>query len=125
MGAATELRNKNLRGILWNWAPVAAKLPGKCGASDIDGVIERRGHFLFLEGKRPGERLPLGQLIMLKALAGLNDKVTVLVINGNRDTGEVESYNVVTPSGLQPPKSGAEFNRAIKRWWSRVNGGKQ
>ena len=118
---STDIKNKDLRGVLWNWRPVADLLPGKCGASDIDGVVERNGHFIFLEGKRPGERLSVGQLIMLKQLSGLSDRVTVLVVTGNRDSGEVHSYQQVKPSGLQEPKSGTEFNRAIKRWWSRVN----
>ena len=124
--AATGIRRKDLQGVLWNWKPVADLLPGRCGACDIDGVIERRGHFLFLEGKGEGETLPLGQLIMLKALAGLSpERVTVLVVTGNRTTGEITEYRQVKSSGLCPPKSGREFKRSIKRWWTNVNGEKR
>jgi hypothetical protein len=124
MGAASALRNKGLQGILWNWKPVADLLPGKCGASDIDGVIERRGHFLFLEGKRPGESLPKGQWIMLSNLAKLNpDKVTVVVVTGDRDTGIIKSFFRFDDRGKQcNPRAGNEFDEAINAWWSRVNG---
>jgi hypothetical protein len=123
MGAASALRNKNLQGILWNWKPVADLLPGKCGASDIDGVIERRGHFLFLEGKRQGENLPLGQRIMLSNLAKLNpDKVTVVVVTGDRDSGRIREFFKFDGSGAQcETRPGEEFNAAINRWWARVN----
>lgn len=119
----TDIRNKDLQGVLWNWKPIAALLPGRCGASDIDGVIERRGHFLFLEGKREGEKLSLGQLIMLKALAALDpEKVTVLVITGDRETGEITEYRQVKASGLGDAKAGRDFHKSLKRWWKNVSG---
>lgn len=50
--------------------------------TDIDCLMERRGHFLFLEGKPLVDGqiyLPLGQYIAFKALADV-PKFTVLVI---------------------------------------------
>ena len=43
----TDIKNPQLIGTLWNWRPVAELLPGKAGVSDIDGVIEHNGHFIF------------------------------------------------------------------------------
>lgn len=46
---------------------------GVTGASDVDLMLERRGRFLFLEGKpREGPQIyvALGQFIALRALAG-------------------------------------------------------
>lgn len=45
-----------------------ADLPGKQGFMDVDALLEKNGRFLVLEYKPPGEGLPLGQRITLKAL---------------------------------------------------------
>jgi hypothetical protein len=37
--------------------------------SDIDGVVEMAGEFLFLEVKRKGQDVSVGQAIMLRSLA--------------------------------------------------------
>lgn len=39
------------------------------GCTDVDMLWERNGHFLAIENKRPGERMKLGQLRTLRALA--------------------------------------------------------
>ena len=63
-------------------------LPGRVAPTDIDGVLERNGHFLFMEYKGTGLSLPMGQRIMLKNLKRLDpDKVTVWVVWGE-DTDE-------------------------------------
>jgi hypothetical protein len=59
---------------------------GKLCPSDIDMVLERKGHFLFGEWKRPGENISEGQRIMLRALHKV-PKVTVLIIEGDTDDG--------------------------------------
>ena len=61
-------------------------LLGKIVPSNLDMVLERKGHFLFGEWKRDGEKISKGQEILLKALSGL-PKTTVLVINGDTDNG--------------------------------------
>lgn len=48
-----------------SWVP---DLPGKQGFMDVDALLEKNGHFLVLEYKPPGQGLPLGQRITLKAL---------------------------------------------------------
>jgi len=116
MGIKTDIKNPALRGVLWNWKPVADALPGRCGVSDIDGVIERRGHFMVLETKRPGEKIPTGQLIMLKALAAL-PKFHVLVITGNIDTGAISGYQAVTEDGLGPKRAGDLLPKKIAQWF--------
>ena len=56
--------------------------------SNLDMVIERFGHFLIGEWKRPGEKISLGQEILLKRLAGKDD-IVVLLIEGDTDDGMV------------------------------------
>ncbi len=59
-----QLRN----GTLPRWDFLAGALPGRANPTDIDLTYERRGCFLFLEGKRPGQVVPRGQEIYFDAL---------------------------------------------------------
>lgn len=63
-------------------------LLGKRVPSNIDMMMERRGHFLIGEWKRDNEKISIGQQILLKQLARVS-KFTVIVINGNTDDGMV------------------------------------
>ena len=56
--------------------------------SNLDMVIERHSYFLIGEWKRPGEKISLGQEILLKRLASKDDFV-VLLIGGDTDDGMV------------------------------------
>lgn len=74
---------------LWDYA----FLDGCFGESkikpmDIDGMIERHGHFLFIETKKPDVRkIPTGQMMALERLAtSLNS--TVLVLFGEPNAPE-------------------------------------
>lgn len=61
-------------------------LLGKVVPSNLDMVYERKGTFLVGEWKRVGEKISLGQEILLKALASKRD-FEVLIINGDTDDG--------------------------------------
>lgn len=57
-------------------------LPNRMGMSDVDGMIERKGHFMFIEWKNSFSDLSVGQTIALKNLSNKPD-VHVVVIWGN------------------------------------------
>lgn len=59
-------------------------LLGSCLPSNVDMMMERKGHFLVGEWKRPNERIIKGQEILLKALAKRH-KFTVLIISGDTE----------------------------------------
>lgn len=61
-------------------------LMGKLLPSNLDMVMERNGYFLVGEWKHAGEKISIGQNILLKQLAKL-DKFLVLVIQGHTDEG--------------------------------------
>src|ERR1035441_1951420 len=53
--------------------------------SNIDGIVERNGHCLFLEIKQPTEHSSVGQQIMLRALDRLPGcKVIVVTVDGSK-----------------------------------------
>lgn len=118
----TDIRRPELRGVLWNWKPVADMMPGRMGVSDIDGVVERNGHFLFMESKNDNEPLSTGQRIMLCQLAKLNpERVRVVIVYGDRESGEILGYSRVTPEGIQDRASAEAFKTAFRRWFTHAN----
>ena len=73
---------------LWDWGFIENILPGSCAVSDIDGIIERRGHFLLIETKGPGVEVPQGQAIMFDSLSAI-PQFSVWVVWGK--PGKVEA----------------------------------
>ena len=92
--------------------------------SNVDGMLERKGKFLILEWKRPGEKVSVGQKIMLQALAAKSDFM-VIIIYGNTDNETViNSYWLLTPHGV-PVKTGAgfeSFKQFYKQWYEWADG---
>ena len=68
--------------------------PGKIGMSDIDGVVEISGRFLFLEWKSKGGGLTTGQRIMFEQITALSHKVTVIVVCGHPRDMVIETVQV-------------------------------
>ena len=85
-------------GFMLGWV----KSNKKAIPSNIDGVMERNGCFLFLEWKRPGEKTSLGQSILLHQLAKL-PKVFVICVHGySDDTGRmIGEVSVIRPDGKE------------------------
>ena len=66
--------------------------PGRIAMTDVDGLVEINGRFLFIEWKRRGE-VPAGQRIMFERLTK-HPEFTVLVILGDPGSMTVERYDV-------------------------------
>jgi hypothetical protein len=68
----------------WGWESVEMAFPGRIYPTDIDGLVERKGHFLLFETKgiddagnlRP---IPMGQKITLRSLHKLGT-FTILIV---------------------------------------------
>ena len=63
---------KNLEAFvenLWDWGFLDECFPGtRIRVTDIDGLVERNGHFLLIEAKSPGKDIPTGQRILFDRL---------------------------------------------------------
>ena len=68
--------------------------PGKIGMTDIDGVVEISGRFLFLEWKAKGGNLTTGQRIMFEQITALSHKVTAIVVCGHPRDMVIETVQV-------------------------------
>lgn len=109
---------------------------GSITPGDIDSVVERNRHFLFLEHKEYVEtrapfHMPTGQAITLRRLAEL-PKVTVLYVCGKAETGDpfyirqikatadtdiIIDLRLVSSAALRKQ---ALF-KALADWWSEAN----
>lgn len=58
-------------------------LPGRANPTDIDQALERNGHFLFIECKRPHQLVTTGQRIFFDNLVAGPRSVTVVNVVGN------------------------------------------
>lgn len=95
-------------------------LMGKIVPSNIDMVMERNGYFLVGEWKREGEPISTGQLILLKQLAKMKDKFTVIVIQGHTDTGSMvveEFYHMDADGILVPIGAGVDRFKEFLVYW--------
>ena len=90
--------------------------------TDVDGlfVVERSGHFLFLETKRSDEELTMGQRILLEALSSL-PKFTVILLRGPR--GHPQSLQRIRQGvwNEEEPCNREEFQRRLNGWFCTVN----
>lgn len=84
----TAMRNPDAKHT--DFADLIGVIPSnpKLLPSNLDMVIERFGHFLIGEWKRPNEKISMGQEILLKRLATKED-IVVLLIEGDTDNGMV------------------------------------
>jgi hypothetical protein len=104
-------------GGLWDWSI----LDGCFGhtrikPTDVDGLVERNGWFLFLEAKGPKVPLKQGQKILLERLAE-NPHVTVIVIWGDKNNPE----QIMLMNGKSEPKirpcDTEELRRVVSEWY--------
>lgn len=106
---------------LWDWGILSGCFgETKIRPTDVDGMVERNGHFLFLEAKSTGVTLPKGQQIMFSRLAAPKS-FTVFVVHG--DTNQPQRLTVFHNGAWQQDRECdlQGFRRAVSRWWEMAN----
>lgn len=113
---------------LWDWTPLNDCFSGKIRVGDIDGMVERNGNFLMLDGKRPNPKdggcyISDGQRSMYEAFAKMGG--TVIGFHG-QPPATVQKVRVWRPGG------GLEYHEAMDlegmkelaaQWFRSANGG--
>jgi len=96
--------------------------PGRIGMSDVDGVVEIAGCFLFMEWKSPGGAVTTGQRIMFEQLTGLSPRVTVIVVCGEPETMTVDTVQVFQNGKAGPvaPATLEGLRERIRAWAAAV-----
>lgn len=108
-------------GKLWNWKPLNGCFERNITIPDIDGFVEVNCHFLVLEGKTVGCKMPEGQKTALKRLSKLPE-FTVIIFKGNPpNLDTVTEWQVL---GNQKHKGNfQEFFNFIHEWFIWANKG--
>lgn len=113
------IRNlKSYTEALWDWGFLNSCFGGtKIRVSDVDGVVERKGKFLFIEAKRPNASIPGGQQRLFRALA--KSGCSIFLIWG--DQNKPERLSVWYPGRDNPEKPKPANQEAVadmvRRWF--------
>lgn len=92
----------------------------KMRMGDVDGLIERRGHFLLFEGKPKGKTLSFGQQLMYNNLAKI-EKFTVLVCWGI-PPNEFTSFKGIGEINKEMAECRNEdVVKFVKDWYNKVD----
>ena len=104
---------------LWDWKVLNGCFgDSKTAVSDIDGIIERHGQFLVIEAKSAGKDIPMGQSILLSALAKL-DAFKVLIVWG--EPGHVVAMSLWP--GAMFNATNETFRATVAAWYKKANQG--
>lgn len=97
--------------------------PGAIAMSDVDGVVEIGGRFLFLEWKAQGGSVQTGQRIMFEQLTALSRKITVIVVSGHPRDMIIESVQVFSGGKAQAPEpcNFGGLKSRIAAWGARAS----
>lgn len=97
------------------WDDLIECFPRRIRPTDIDGLVEINGHFLFLEEKRAGCGPDEGQRRALLALSELPDVTVIFFRPGKRSDLECLIFGMGPAQGWQP-FSRAEFLSWLTDW---------
>ena len=109
---------------VWDWAILDGCFGRtKIRPTDIDGFVERNGHCLYLETKRPGANIPFGQRLTYRAWCSKGD--SVIVIWGEKN--KPQRIQVFSPR--YPPPDGKVYAYAnldklkwlVSQWFDLVD----
>lgn len=102
---------------LWDWRVLDGCFGGKIKPSDIDGMVERNGHFLYLETKKPGVELTMGQEIAAKNR--VKDGVSTYVVIWGYP-GSPERLKIYYPAQFTRSPEVVDCNLDDLREWCKV-----
>ena len=114
----SHIRNKDsITPYTWDWVAVlrmTQHVPRGARPCDIDGILERRGHFLVFEGKSREGRTSKGQQILLESLVRL-PQFTVVEFHG-RPPASVAYGTLKRHSGTLSFCGRPQLSPLVDRW---------
>lgn len=106
---------------LWDWACMNGCFGNtRIRPTDVDGMVERNGYFLFIETKKPGAKMPYGQELSYKNLVK-RGRITFFVVWGM--PAKPELVQVYTTHGNLPPQKCdlAGLRYLVSLWYQKAN----
>jgi hypothetical protein len=112
---------RKLAESLWDWDFLNDCWSGRIRPTDIDGVVERNGYFLFLEGKPANGFLTEGQRITFKALTQSFKTAEVLILYG--EPGFPNFYQRIFAGIIseKKPCNRMRIQAICRAWFNAVN----
>jgi hypothetical protein len=107
---------------VWDWGFLKPCFAGtNIEPTDIDGFVERNGNFLYIETKKPGIKIPLGQRIVFRRFTKSGS--AVLVIWGHRNKPEKALLLFGKDKYKHDPANEETIIRIVSRWfvWANKN----
>lgn len=107
---------------LWDWGFLDKCFTNGIRVTDIDGFVERRGHYLILETKKPSvATIPVGQQRMFSAMR-LAGCFTVLIIYGHPGNPvRTELYYPIKGMEICTTPTLETIQDIVGRWYRYVN----
>jgi hypothetical protein len=106
---------------LWDWGFLDNCFgQTKIKVTDIDGIVERNGHFLVIEGKDEGVPIPYGQKRMFEVMHKTN-LFTIIQVWG--PANNPTHYKLMIP-GIEYKKVPCELKdiqRVVNQWFEFAN----
>ena len=96
---------------------------GKIRPTDIDGAVERNGHFLIFEWKRNGADIPTGQRIFFEKLSS-KPGITVFVVWHDTATPSAITKAGMFKDGRWKGEKKTDLEgvrKACREWFEKVN----
>jgi hypothetical protein len=99
-----------------SWDDLIECFPGKIKPTDIDGMVEINGNFLFLEEKSAGATVSDAQGLALRLLAMTADVTVAVFRPGKTSDLEVLIYDGFPPYNGYQPYSRQQFKNWLHAW---------
>lgn len=101
----------------WDWTFLNECFQGtNIRVMDIDGAVERNGHFLFIETKAEGEGIPFGQQIFYRTLC-LFPRCHVLILWGKPNEPTAAQFIGHKKMSVDT----AKVQEFVRRWFDHAN----
>lgn len=106
-----------------SWDYLMSAFPRGIMPTDVDGMAEVNGHFLFIEQKREGASVPRGQMRALKNLSLLSVKITVLLLKEAEDGSGALKVSAIKFGVQRPwePMSKEQLREKVRAWAVRAD----
>lgn len=106
---------------LWDWAFLDDCFANNIRVTDIDGFVERNGHYLVIETKSPGVLIPVGQRRMFQWMQ-YSGSITVIIVWGRPQSPySIEINHPIKGTRIVEPASITDLKEIVRGWFRYAN----
>ena len=119
-------KNCYIEKVMPNWAVFNDCFPGtNIKVSDMDGVVEHKGHILFFEVKQNTKTIQYGQRLLFEKLTENADHITVILLYAQNvsEYMDIQEYAVFSKGRMTEDWTSTtteKIKERVKNWFLRV-----